>query len=119
MHWLICLAMSPLLIAAARLVAQVLPPGPAQLVQYYAFALTSFLLMGCCALYGTLVAIPLRIVGYGGLIQWTVARAFKWCMWYGTGVSFNVTGSMRKEGAFTGEDALKDRPAVFVGNHQT
>jgi lysophosphatidate acyltransferase len=119
MNWLLSLALAPLLIAAMRLVAQVLPAGPAQLVQYYAFALASFMLMGCCALYGTLVAMPLRIVGYGGLTQWTVARAFKWCMWYGTGVSFSVTGSMRKEGGFTGEDALKGRPAVFVGNHQT
>jgi lysophosphatidate acyltransferase len=120
MNWLVYLAMAPaLLIVAMRLVSLVLPAGRAQLVQYYAFALASFLLMGCCALYGTLVAIPLRIVGYGGLIQWTVARAFKWCMWYGTGVSFRVTGSMRKERGVSGEDALTDRPAVFVGNHQT
>lgn len=120
MSWLTYLAaMPPVLIVAMRLLSLVLPAGPAQLVSYYAFALSSFLLMSMCALYGTLVAIPLRLVGYGGLIQWTVARAFKWCMWYATGVTFRVTGSMKKEGGFSGEDALKDRPAVFVGNHQT
>jgi len=120
MSWLTYLAaMPPVLIISMRLLSLVLPAGPAQLVSYYAFALSSFLLMSICALYGTLVAIPLRLVGYGGLIQWTVARAFKWCMWYATGVTFRVTGSMKKEGGFSGEDALKDRPAVFVGNHQT
>jgi lysophosphatidate acyltransferase len=119
MGWLIYFVIPPVLIAAMRLLSLVLPAKPAQLLSYYTFAITSFLLMGCCALYGTLVAIPLRIVGYGGLIQWTVARAFKWCMWLFTGVTFRVTGSMKKEGGFSGEDALRDRPAIFVGNHQT
>lgn len=120
MGWLIYLAaMPPALIMAMRLLSLVLPAKPAQLVSYYAFAISSMLLMLCCALYGTLVAIPLRLVGYGGLIQWTVARAFKWVMWLCTGVTFRVTGSMKKEGGLSGEDALRDRPAIFVGNHQT
>ncbi|KAF1833608.1 1-acylglycerol-3-phosphate O [Decorospora gaudefroyi] len=119
MSWLTYLALPPLLVLAMRLFALVVPAGPARLLSYYAFALASFMLLGCCALYGTLVALPLRLIGYGGLIQWTVARAFKWCMWLTTGVTFNVTGSMRKEGGLSGEDALRDRPAVFVGNHQT
>lgn len=119
MGWLTYLAMPAVLVIAMRLLSLVLPAKPAQLVSYYAFAISSFTLMLSCALYGTLVAIPLRMVGYGGLIQWTVARAFKWCMWLGTGVTFRVTGSMKKEGGLSGEDALKDRPAVFVGNHQT
>lgn len=120
MGWLIYLAaMPPALIIAMRLLSLVLPAKPAQLVSYYAFAISSMLLMLCCALYGTLVAIPLRLVGYGGLIQWTVARAFKWVMWLCTGVTFRVTGSMKKEGGLSGEDALRDRPAIFVGNHQT
>ncbi|RYO60174.1 hypothetical protein AA0113_g7002 [Alternaria arborescens] len=119
MGWLTSLAMPAVLVIAMRLLSLVLPAKPAQLVSYYAFAISSFTLMLSCALYGTLVAIPLRMVGYGGLIQWTVARAFKWCMWLATGVTFRVTGSMKKEGGLSGEDALKDRPAVFVGNHQT
>lgn len=119
MSWLLYLAMPPVLILAMRLLSLVLPAKPAQLLSYYAFAASSFILMGFCALYGTLVAIPLRLIGYGGLIQWSVGRAFKWCMWYGTGVTFRITGSMKKEGGVSGEDALKDRPAVFVGNHQT
>jgi lysophosphatidate acyltransferase len=40
-------------------------------------------------------------------------------MWYATGVTFRVTGSMKREGGMTGEDALNTRPVVFVGNHQT
>lgn len=116
MSWLLYLAMPFVLVMAMRLLSLVLP---AKLVSFYAFAISSFILMGICALYGTLVALPLRMIGYGGLIQWTVARAFKWCMWYGTGVTFRVTGSMKKEAGVSGEDALRDRPAVFVGNHQT
>lgn len=120
MSWLLYLAISPIVvIMAMRLLSLVLPARPAQLISFYAFAISSFILMGGCALYGTLVAIPLRMVGYGGLIQWTVARSFKWCMWLGTGVTFRVTGSMKKEAGVSGEDALNDRPAVFVGNHQT
>ncbi|USP77715.1 1-acylglycerol-3-phosphate acyltransferase [Curvularia clavata] len=119
MSWLFYLAMPPVLIMAMRLLSLVLPAKPAQLLSFYAFAISSFILMGICALYGTLVALPLRMVGYGGLIQWTVARSFKWCMWFGTGVTFRVTGSMKKEAGVSGEDALRDRPAVFVGNHQT
>ena len=52
----------------------------------------------------------LRTVGHGGLSQWTTARAFKWMMWFGVGVSFVVV---------EGEEHLLERPAVFVGNHQT
>jgi lysophosphatidate acyltransferase len=40
-------------------------------------------------------------------------------MWITTGVSFRLTGSMKREGGLTGEDAMEMRPAVFVGNHQT
>jgi len=63
-----------------------------------------------CACYGVVASIVLRVVGYGGLSQWTTARAFKWTMWFLTGVEFVVRD---KEGG------LSARPAVFVGNHQT
>ncbi|KAF1943700.1 1-acylglycerol-3-phosphate O [Clathrospora elynae] len=112
-------ATPPLIILAMRLLTLLLPTRPAQLLTYYVFAITSFILLGVCAIYGTLVAIPLRIVGYGGLIQWTAGRAFKWCMWVATGVTFRVEGSMRREGGVSGEEAGRVRPAVFVGNHQT
>lgn len=54
-------------------------------------------------------SVVLRLVGYGGLSQWTVARAFKWTMWWATGVTFVV----EDEGG-----QLKRRPVVLVGNHQ-
>jgi lysophosphatidate acyltransferase len=120
MSWLLYLAASPAaIIMFLRLLSLVLPSGPAQLVSFAAFTLTSFILLMCCASYGVFASIALRAVGYGGLSQWTTGRAFKWSMWITTGVSFRLTGSMKREGGLTGEDAMEMRPAVFVGNHQT
>jgi lysophosphatidate acyltransferase len=120
MAWLLYLAASPAaLIMFLRLISLVLPSGPAQLVSFAAFTLTAFILLLASASYGMFASIVLRIVGYGGLSQWTVGRSFKWSMWITTGVTFRVTGSMKREGGMTGEDALNMRPAVFVGNHQT
>ncbi|KAH8726527.1 hypothetical protein GQ44DRAFT_613756 [Phaeosphaeriaceae sp. PMI808] len=107
------------IIMALRLLALVLPSGPAQVVSFAAFTLTSFILLMACASYGVVASVLLRLVGYGGLGQWTVGRAFKWSMWITTGVTFRITGSMKREAGLTGEDALATRPAVFVGNHQT
>jgi lysophosphatidate acyltransferase len=120
MGWLVYLAAIPTaIIMFLRALSMVLPAGPAQLMSFVAFALTAFILMTLSASYGVVASIVLRLVGYGGLSQWTVARTFKWTMWLVTGVTFRVTGSMKREGGLTGEDALNMRPVVFVGNHQT
>lgn len=76
---------------------------------FYGRVLTSFACLIACACYGVVASAGLRLVGYGGLSQWTVARAFKWTMRYTTGVEFVVQG----------EEHLRVRPAVFIGNHQT
>lgn len=120
MGWLLYLAAMPAaLVVFMHALSLVLPKGLAQLVHYYAFLLTAFFVMMSCAAYGVAVGCILRITGYGGLIQWTVARAAKWSMWAITGTTFRVTGSAKRNGGISGEDALKERPAVFVGNHQT
>lgn len=112
------LALPPALIMILRALSLVLPGRLAQLASFYAFSITGFLLLMICAIYGVMASIALRLVGYGGLSQWTVARAFKWTMWWTTGVTFRVSGSMKATSAGNGEDALRLRPAVFLGNHQ-
>jgi lysophosphatidate acyltransferase len=103
-----------------RAVSFILPAGPARLASYAAFTLTAFGLLIVCASYGVVASIVLRCVGYGGLSQWTVARAFKWSMWMTTGVTFRVgEGGKTEGGRRGGDEALAERPAVFVGNHQT
>ncbi|KAF2677468.1 1-acylglycerol-3-phosphate O-acyltransferase [Lentithecium fluviatile CBS 122367] len=110
----------PLFILFLRLISLVLPRKLAQLTSFAAFFLTGMITMMLCALYGVFASILLRAVGYGGLSQWTVARAFKWSMWLFTGVTFRVTESGKIEGGRRGgEEALLTRPVVFVGNHQT
>lgn len=119
-YLLLLLLLTPtLIILLLRLLALVLPTRPAQLASFYAFSITAVCLMLLCALYGVFASIALRCVGYGGLSQWTVARAFKWTMWFATGVTFRVTGSMNSVGGINGTEALQMRPVVFVGNHQT
>ena len=120
MSWLgYLIAIPTTMITFLRLLALVLPAGPAQLVTFAAFTITAIIMLIICATYGVFASIFLRCIGYGGLSQWTVARAFKWTMWLTTGVTFDVQGSMKREGGMNGEDALRTRPAVFVGNHQT
>ena len=80
-------------------------------IEFYGRSLASFFALGLCAAYGTIASACLNIAGYGGLGQWTTARAFKWTMYYFTGVWFDV---------YDEKDYLgRTRPAVFVGNHQT
>jgi hypothetical protein len=119
--WLLALMTLPVLpILLLRLLALLLPPKLAQRASFFAFFLTSMVLMLTAASYGVVASIVLRLVGYGGLSQWTVARFFKWTMWYITGVTFRVTESGKMEGGRRGgHDALAMRPAVHVGNHQT
>jgi len=77
---------------------------------FAARTIASVLALVLCASYGVIASIALRLVGYGGLSQWTVARSFKMSMWYLTGITFDVQDPHK---------ALAVRPAIFVGNHQT
>ncbi|KAJ4356746.1 1-acylglycerol-3-phosphate O-acyltransferase [Didymosphaeria variabile] len=113
MSWLLyTMAAPPILIVFLRFLSLILPGKMAQLVSFAAFFITSMIMMSISAMYGVFASIVLRTVGYGGLSQWTVARVFKWLMWYTTGVTFKVTNS-------GGEEALLTRPAVLLGNHQS
>ena len=82
----------------------------APVLSFAARSIASFSALIFCACYGVAASIVLRLVGYGGLSQWTTARAFKWTMWTLTGVEFNITD---KHGG------LKVRPGILIGNHQT
>jgi lysophosphatidate acyltransferase len=80
-------------------------------LEYYGRSFASFIALILCAIYGTIASACLTVGGYGGLGQWTTARAFKWTMLYSTGVWFEIDDE---------KDYLSTtRPAVFVGNHQT
>lgn len=80
-------------------------------ISYYARCAASFLALILCAIYGTIASACLNVVGYGGLGQWTTARAFKYTMLVFTGVWFEVQDEEKVLG--------RVRPAVFLGNHQT
>ena len=121
MGWLTyAMAMPPALVVVLRILSAILPERMARLAGFGAFFITSMLTMLACAAYGVVASIILRCVGYGGLSQWTVARAFKWSMWVLTGVTFRVQESGKIVGGKRGGmEALQERPAVIVGNHQT
>ena len=57
---------------------------------YYARSLAAWAALVICACYGVISSIVLRLSGYGGLSQWTTARAFKWTMKLFTGVEFVI-----------------------------
>ena len=71
-----------------------------QYIDYYARCAASFTALIICATYGTIASALLNIVGYGGLGQWTTARAFKYTMLLFTGVWFEIEDS---EGSLQGE----------------
>lgn len=78
---------------------------------FFARLLVSYAALLACACYGVFVSIFLRLFGYGRSAQWATARAFKYVMWYTTGVTFTIDDP---------NDYLNTtRPAVFIGNHQT
>lgn len=83
---------------------------PQQYTSFVARTLASIGALVLCATYGVFASIFLRIIGKAGLSQWTVARSFKYTMWWFTGVWFDIV---------EGKGHLETRPAVFVGNHQT
>ncbi len=78
-------------------------------LSFYACLLASYLSLLVCSVYGVIASIVLRLIGYGQIAQWATARSFKWTMRYTTRVKFVIEG----------EEHLKVRPAVFIGNHQT
>ncbi|KAF2124217.1 1-acylglycerol-3-phosphate O-acyltransferase [Dothidotthia symphoricarpi CBS 119687] len=121
MSWLLYLPASlAALIMFLRLVSLVLPRGPADMVRFAAFMVTAFIMLLFSASYGVVASILCRCAGYGGLSQWTTGRSFKWLMWWTTGVTFSVHDNGKSVGGRRGgEEALLERPAVFVGNHQS
>lgn len=80
-------------------------------LEFYARSIASFAALFICATYGTIASACLNVVGYGGLGQWTTARAFKYTMLLFTGVWFEIEDE--------GDWLNTTRPAVFLGNHQT
>jgi lysophosphatidate acyltransferase len=122
MSWLLYLSVAPaVLVMLLRALSFVLPTRLAQQATFIAFSITAFSLLIVCASYGVFASLFLRAIGYGGLSQWTVGRAFKWTMWLATGITFRVdeAGGREEGGRRGGKEALETRPAVFVGNHQT
>jgi lysophosphatidate acyltransferase len=85
-------------------------------IDYYARCAASFTALVICATYGTIVSALLNVVGYGGLGQWTTARAFKYTMLLFSGGWFEIEDP---DGLLQGEAWEKLRPAVLLGNHQT
>ena len=83
----------------------------APILEFSGRSIASFCALFLCAAYGTIASAILSLAGYGGLGQYTTARAFKWCMLLFTGVWFEI----EDENDYLG----KTRPAVLVGNHQT
>ncbi|KAF2715478.1 1-acylglycerol-3-phosphate O-acyltransferase [Pleomassaria siparia CBS 279.74] len=121
MSWLLYTVATPPAVAfILYAISMALPPRQAQLTAFAAFSVASIFWMCVSALYGVVASIILRLVGYGGLSQWTVGKVFKWTMWWSTGIFFEIIDSGRIVGGNRGgEEALQTRPAVFVGNHQT
>ncbi|KXX72926.1 putative 1-acyl-sn-glycerol-3-phosphate acyltransferase [Madurella mycetomatis] len=74
---------------------------------FAARVLAYFLSMLVSSIYGVIASVFLRLVGYGQLSQWAVARSFKYNMLVTAGVTFDVedpNGYLEKI-----------RPAVFIG----
>ncbi|TVY53218.1 putative 1-acyl-sn-glycerol-3-phosphate acyltransferase [Lachnellula suecica] len=78
---------------------------------FFARLLVSYVALLICASYGVFVSIFLRLFGQARSSQWATARAFKYVMWYTTGVAFTVEDPHNYLGT--------TRPAVFIAPHQT
>lgn len=93
--------------------AALLPPA-APATRYCRFAARCLAYLGgliICATYGATASACLKVVGKGGLGQWTTAKSFKWLMWPFIQVWLDIPEESLAR--------LQVRPAVFVGNHQT
>jgi lysophosphatidate acyltransferase len=90
----------------------ILPTRPGQLAEFGARAMGYILALLICAIYGMVASVALKVIGKGGLGQWTSGKAFKWISYPMCGVWFDIEGDGMKR--------LEEvRPAVLVGNHQT
>lgn len=78
---------------------------------FAARVLASYMSLAVVALYGVFASLFLTLMGYQGVSQWAVGRAFKFLMRHTTGVEFEIEDPKGVLGA--------TRPAVFIGNHQT
>jgi lysophosphatidate acyltransferase len=105
-------------ILALHALAAVLPRNQSHYASFSARLLTSFALLVVCASYGVVASLALRLSGFGGLSQWTVARSFKWTMGLGTGVWFKIVRgeNLLREDMGQGKGKVA---RVLVGNHQT
>lgn len=77
---------------------------------FYARILVSYLALIICAIYGLLVSVFLRPFGRHRIAQYLTARAFKYSMWFSTGIRFEIV---------SGLEHLSTRPCVIIGNHQS
>ncbi|PQE08827.1 hypothetical protein CJF32_00009611 [Rutstroemia sp. NJR-2017a WRK4] len=78
---------------------------------FLARLLASYICLVACACYGVFISIFLRLFNAHRIAQWAVARAFKYSMYFTTGVIFEVDDPHNYLG--------RTRPAVIIGNHQT
>jgi lysophosphatidate acyltransferase len=85
--------------------------APARLCRFAARCLAYLGGLIICATYGATASACLKLVGKGGLGQWTTAKSFKWLMWPFIQVWIDIPEESLQR--------LQTRPAVFVGNHQT
>ncbi|KAF2858955.1 putative 1-acylglycerol-3-phosphate acyltransferase [Piedraia hortae CBS 480.64] len=79
-------------------------------LEYYGRMLASAFALTASAVIGIIASICLSFSGQRALGQWAGARAFKWTMWYVTGIEFVVSDPGNYHSI---------RPAVFVANHQS
>jgi lysophosphatidate acyltransferase len=79
-------------------------------IRFYSRAIASYMSLLLCASYGICASIVLRIIGRQSLAQWTTARSF----------ALITTPLVNWQWDIEGVEILsKNRPAVFIANHQS
>jgi lysophosphatidate acyltransferase len=78
--------------------------------RFFSRCVASYISLLLCASYGIVASIFLRIVGRQHLAQWTTARSFELLTTPLVNWSWEIEG---------GEILSKNRPAVFISNHQS
>ncbi|KAK0748809.1 hypothetical protein B0T21DRAFT_407292 [Apiosordaria backusii] len=78
---------------------------------FVARSLAMYISILIASIYGLGAAIVLSSIGKRGLAQWAVGRCFKFCMYIGTGLTFEIEDPKNHLGTV--------RPAIFIGPHQT